>query len=193
MINHQLQARPKDSNWIVNWWPHMEFAEYIQTMPWQLFHMAHNGKFMIDQKEERRHWGGGYILQLSIFCIAIAYFVYLHWHCLCFMVNTDDVSRFYCLVTHSLSLILCKGKVNITIEILVNPKAAFKLAIGVSHMFAINVIDPWEETTMLLSWELVLKIFFLVSLTIHIVKPCFVKKILKLQWGRVTLLVKRFE
>ena len=147
----------------------MEFAEYIQTMPWQLFHMAHNGKFMIDQKEERRHWGGGYILQLSIFCIAIAYFVYLHWHCLCFMVNTDDVSRFYCLVTHSLSLILCKGKVNITIEILVNPKAAFKLAIGVSHMFAINVIDPWEETTMLLSWELVLKIFFLVSLTIHIV------------------------
>ena len=75
----------------------------------------------------------------------------------------------------------CEGKVDITIEILVNSKAALELAIRVSHIFTSDVVDPWEETTMVLSVDLVFLIFFWVSLeTIHIINM--------LAWGRVHLI-----
>ena len=48
----------------------------------------------------------------------------------------------YCLVTQSSPVILCEGKVNLTIEIFINPKATFKLASRVSHIFTSNIVDP---------------------------------------------------
>ena len=76
----------------------------------------------------------------------------------------------------------CEGKVYITIEILVNSKAALELAIRVSHIFTSDVVNPWEETAMVLSVDLDLLIFFWGSLvTIHIVNIVF--------WGRVDHLI----
>ena len=87
-----------------------------------------------------------------------------HWTVLCQLLFS--VEYFSTPFTVKLS---CEGKVDITIEILVNSKAALELAIRVSHIFTSDVVNPWEETTMVLSVDLVLLIFFWASLeTIHI-------------------------